>query len=272
MSTITPRTGFVGFFDILGYKQIILNNDIHKTAQIISDTLMNIPETVITNLTHASQGEWVNESAIDPWQKTLEQIDWLIFSDSILISLPFDPSLPLNDLLKHYAAFVTVCATLMNKTFEAGLPLRGAISVGEFFIEDKCFAGKPIINAYRTAQDLEFSGCILEEDANTFISALRKDLVREGGSNMLTMLDQTTILYMVPVKTGNPQRHRAINWVSLGLDSFPQLNCSIRDYVTSAFIRHNKIALPDVLPKINNTEMFVRHVLTNLEIKPWSLK
>ena len=39
MNPIKPQTGFVAFFDILGYKQIILNNDIHKTAQIVSDTL-----------------------------------------------------------------------------------------------------------------------------------------------------------------------------------------------------------------------------------------
>ena len=50
MSEIQPATGFVGYFDILGYTQIMLNNNIHKTAQFVSDTLMNIPRDMIDSL------------------------------------------------------------------------------------------------------------------------------------------------------------------------------------------------------------------------------
>jgi len=275
MNPIKPQTGFVAFFDILGYKQIILNNDIHKTAQIVSDTLVNIPEIIIRNVLRASAGSTQAEPGqaveVDSWQRTLTQIDWLIFSDSILVSLPVDPTLPLSETLQAYAAFATVCATLLNKSFAAGFPLRGAISVGEVFIEERCFAGRPIINAYRTAQELEFCGCILDEDANSFVSQLRKDVVSAGDINMLTMLDQTTILYIVPMKEDTSERHRTINWVSLEVEGFPRFEGSIRDYVTTAFLKHNKIALPGVQNKINNTEMFVRHVLTNLDIKPWSM-
>jgi hypothetical protein len=272
MSTIKPQTGFLAFFDILGYKQIIMNNDIHKTAQLVSDTLVNIPTTIINNVRgieqNAIDGPGSGQSA---WKATLAKIDWLIFSDSILVSLPFDPQASLIELLQSYAAFVTVCATLMNKTYDAGFPLRGAISVGEFFIEERTFAGKPIINAYRTAQELEFSGCILDEDANNFISQLRKEVVHKGLSNLLTMLDQTTILYMVPQKDDTSDRRRTINWVSLALPGFSKVEGNVRDYVTTSFLKHNKIAVPQVQGKINNTEMFVRHVLTNLKIQPWSI-
>lgn len=267
MTAIKPQTGFVGFFDILGYKQIILNNDIHKTAEIVSDTLVNIPSTIIENISTASSDSY----EMSPWHEILAGIDWLLFSDSVVVTLPIDSQLPLNALLQHYAAFVTVCATLLNKSFAAGFPLRGSISLGEFFIEERCFAGKPIISAYQAAQQLEFSGCILDEEANNFVSQARRELVKQGGGNMLTMLDQTTILYMVPTKDGSSERLRTINWVLLDIKGFPKFDGSIRDYVTSSFLRHNKIALPGVQPKINNTEMFVRHVLTNLEIKPWSI-
>lgn len=276
MAAIKPQTGFVAFFDILGYKQIMLNNDIHKTAQLVSDTLINIPANIIKNvktgenMPETDQFE-VKQTTIDSWQKTLSKINWLIFSDSILISLPFEPQAPLLQILQHYAAFVIVCATLLNKTFSAGLPLRGAISFGEFFIEEKCFAGKPIISAYRTAQELEFSGCILAEDANNFVSQLRKEVIKKGHENMLTMLDQTTILYLVPKKGAPSKRNRTINWVALDLEDFPKIEGNIRDYVTTAFLSHNKIALPLVQAKITNTEMFIRHVLINLEIKPWSM-
>lgn len=269
MSIIQPQTGFVAFFDIMGYKQIILNNDIHRTAQIVSDTLINIPSSIIDNVSHVTQS--AASSDLDYWQSTLSRIDWLIFSDSILISLPFDPQAEFKHMLQSYAVFAMVCSTLLNKSFTAGLPLRGGISVGEFFVEERCFAGKPIISALRAAQDLEMCGCILDEEGSNFISMLRKDVVKSGDQNMLNMLDQTTILYIPPTKEDTQERHRMINWVLLNIKGFPQFDGSIRDYVTSAFLRHNKIVLPSVLPKIDNTEMFVRHVLTNLELKPWSL-
>jgi len=269
MSEMQPATGFVGYFDILGYTQIMLNNNIHKTAQFVSDTLMNIPQDMIDSLRSPYQEvrplEVAPESSErDEWSQILDRVSWIIFSDSILISLPFDPALPERDLVRLYLAFSTVCASLMNRCFTAGFPLRGAISVGEFFIEDRCFAGRPIINAYYATQQLEFAGCVLDEAANNLISEVRKDLVKQGERNLLVKLDQTTILYMVPLKENLDERLRTINWVLLDTPGFLQIAGDIREVTTRAFLMHNKIAVPAVQGKINNTEMFIRHVLTNL--------
>lgn len=269
MSQMQPATGFVGYFDILGYTQIMLNNNIHKTAQFVSDILMNIPQDMIDSLRSPYQKvrplEVAPESSErDEWSQILDKVSWIIFSDSILISLPFDPALPERDLVRLYLAFSTVCASLMNRCFTAGFPLRGAISVGEFFIEDRCFAGRPIINAYYATQQLEFAGCVLDEAANNLISEVRKDLVKQGERNLLVKLDQTTILYMVPLKENLDERLRTINWVVLDTPGFLQIAGDIREVTTRAFLMHNKIAVPAVQGKINNTEMFIRHVLTNL--------
>jgi len=269
MSQIQPATGFVGYFDILGYTQIMLNNNIHKTAQFVSDTLINIPQDMIDSLRLPYQDirplEVAPESSErDEWSQILDRVSWIIFSDSILISLPFDPSLPEPGLVRHYLAFSTVCASLMNRCFTAGFPLRGAISVGEFFIEDRCFAGRPIINAYYATQQLEFAGCVLDEAANSLISEWRKHLVKKGERNLLDKLDQTTILYMVPLKENLDERLRTINWVLLDTPGFSPIAGDIREVTTRAFLMHNKIAVPAVQGKINNTEMFIRHVLTNL--------
>ena len=269
MSQIQPATGFVGYFDILGYTQIMLNNNIHKTAQFVSDTLINIPQDMLDSLRLPYQDirplEVAPESSErDEWSQILDRVSWIIFSDSILISLPFDPSLPEPGLVWHYLAFSTVCASLMNRCFTAGFPLRGAISVGEFFIEDRCFAGRPIINAYYATQQLEFAGCVLDEAANSLISEWRKHLVKKGERNLLDKLDQTTILYMVPLKENLDERLRTINWVLLDTPGFSPIAGDIREVTTRSFLMHNKIAVPAVQGKINNTEMFIRHVLTNL--------
>ena len=270
MSNIQPATGFVGFFDILGYTQIMLNNNIHKTAQFVSDTLMNIPQDMIDSLRSSyllvqpQDGE-TTPSETDSLSHILDKVSWIIFSDSILISLPFDPALPERDLVQNYLAFSIVCASLMNRCFSAGFPLRGAISVGEFFIEDRCFAGKPIINAFYAMQQLEFAGCVLDEAANNLISDWRKHLVKTGERVMLDKLDQTTIIYLTPLKENSDERHRTINWVEPETPGISPISGDIRDATTRAFLMHNKIAVPSVQGKINNTEMFIRHVLTNLK-------
>ena len=270
MSEIQPATGFVGFFDILGYTQIMLNNNIHKTAQFVSDTLMNIPQDMIDSLRSSyllvqpQDGQTI-PSETDSLSHILDKVSWIIFSDSILISLPFDPALPERDLVQNYLAFSIVCASLMNRCFSAGFPLRGAISVGEFFIEDRCFAGKPIINAFYAMQQLEFAGCVLDEAANNLISDWRKHLVKTGERVMLDKLDQTTIIYLTPLKENSDERHRTINWVEPETPGISPISGDIRDATTRAFLMHNKIAVPSVQGKINNTEMFIRHVLTNLK-------
>lgn len=270
MSEIKPATGFVGYFDILGYTQIMLNNNIHKTAQFVSDTLMNIPREMIASLRlpymEVRPLEVAPESSErEDWSQILDKVSWIIFSDSILVSLPFDPTLPEHDLVQYYLAFSIVCASLMNRCFTAGFPLRGAIAAGEFFIEDRCFAGRPIINAYYATQQLEFAGCVLDEEANSLISEWRKHLVKKGERNLLNKLDQTTILYLVPLKKNVDERQRTINWVSLDTPGFSPISGEIRELTTRAFLMHNKIAVPSVQGKINNTEMFIRHVLTNLQ-------
>lgn len=270
MSEIKPATGFVGYFDILGYTQIMLNNNIHKTAQFVSDTLMNIPREMIASLRlpymEVRPLEVAPESSErEDWSQILDKVSWIIFSDSILVSLPFDPILPEHDLVQYYLAFSIVCASLMNRCFTAGFPLRGAIAAGEFFIEDRCFAGRPIINAYYATQQLEFAGCVLDEEANSLISEWRKHLVKKGERNLLNKLDQTTILYLVPLKKNVDERQRTINWVSLDTPGFSPISGEIRELTTRAFLMHNKIAVPSVQGKINNTEMFIRHVLTNLQ-------
>jgi hypothetical protein len=267
MSQIQPEIGFIGFFDILGYSQIMLNNNIHQTSQFVSDTLMNIPKDLIgrlRNIEVSEEGQRVRPYNAEEWQRLLDKIQWIIFSDSILISMPMSPGLDTLSQTNLYLVFSTVCASLLNQTFTAGFPIRGGISIGEFFIEDRCFAGRPIINAYRVAQDLEMSGCVLDESADTFVSDLRRQLVQNQHTEALSKLDQTTILYIAPTKVGEDERFRAINWVTLDSPGFQAIDENVRDATLKAFLMHNKIAVPSVQGKIVNTEMFIRHVLTNL--------
>jgi hypothetical protein len=78
----------------------MLNNDIPKTSQLISDTLMNMPEHVIGGIMRSANVPSANvpsdtafettKRVIKAWDQVLQKVDWLLFSDSILVSLELD--------------------------------------------------------------------------------------------------------------------------------------------------------------------------------------
>ncbi len=84
---------------------------------------MNIPKDLISRLRniHANDNNQQMGHPFDAeeWQRMLDKVQWIIFSDSILISMPMNP--PEMDALSQtnlYLAFSTVCASLLNQTFQ----------------------------------------------------------------------------------------------------------------------------------------------------------
>ncbi|MHA2366259.1 MAG: hypothetical protein ACXAC7_20050 [Candidatus Hodarchaeales archaeon] len=272
---IKPKTGLIGFFDILGYQQMLMSNEVEVVAKIIVDVLAKTPKNVVESLS-ADQGLIVNDNLKafhfqnEFYQKVfMEEIDWLLFSDSILVSLPID----LNDDLYfsglRWVAFLNVCAFLLKQMFDIGLPLRGAVSWGDFFIEENYFAGRPIIESYQTSESLELSGCILANSAEEKYKELLK-YTRNYESGRI-MFKQLCIEHLVPFKREKSDKKCMINWINLPLKFFSDnIPHDVREYVFSSFVAYNKDIPPIVYPKINNTETFIRKILKNVESIPWS--
>jgi hypothetical protein len=167
MVHVEAKTGLVGFFDILGYQQMLLANDVSSTAQIVVDVLSEVPDNVVASLLGDPGLERADDLASWPefaryFQGLVrEEMDWLLFSDSILVSLPLRMDREIIHWATSVVGFVEVCAVLLRQMFDVGLPLRGGVSFGEFFIQDTYFAGQPIIDAYRHSESLDLSGCVL---------------------------------------------------------------------------------------------------------------
>ena len=275
-SLVEPDVGLIAFFDILGYKQIILNNDIHETAVLISDTLIHIPDNVIHNLCrdNSPTGDGSFETTqriLHEWAQILDEVEWLIFSDSILISLSLPPEMPPFHKLLRWVVFLQMCAVLLRRMFDAGFPLRGAISYGEFFVQQRCFAGKPIVAAYNVSSNVELSGCVLTEPAAELHDALHAFTVERGYDNYRLMLEQLSVEYLVPMKHEETETMRMLNWVHLPISPIPRIAMEARRYVLTSFLTHNKYVTPEIYPKSNNTEMFIRYLKTNLPIHPWAI-
>jgi hypothetical protein len=273
---VIPKTGLIAFFDILGYQQMLMNNEVEKTAHLIVDVIANIPSEVVKNLLGdqsliEEEGLKTKQYLDDFWMNILkEEIGWLLFSDSILISLPLDLSENRFFYSVRFLAFLHVCAFLTRQMFDRGLPLRGAMSYGDFFIEGSYFAGHPIIESYQASESLELSGCILTKSFEKIFRELEEYVIENEYEDVLSQLNQICVQYLVPKKGGKLEKQCMLNWVNLPMTFFKNLPSDIREYVFSSFVEYNKDAAPIVYPKINNTETFIRKILRNVESVPWS--
>ncbi|MCJ7639265.1 MAG: hypothetical protein MUO70_05210 [Euryarchaeota archaeon] len=140
---IVVRNGAVALFDVLGYQELLFNNTVEEAVALARENLVALPET-IESTTYQALG-------IDPsgfLATHVHDLQWLIFSDTILLALEFPScrfpfpcpkgirrNLPTEwDQIfvtnNQWIVFLNVCAALMRQLFVKGLPLRGAIHFG----------------------------------------------------------------------------------------------------------------------------------------------
>src|SRR5665213_75574 len=142
------RHGLVAFFDILGFRQfaaVQTDKKIIQKAQLIRENLLQIRSRLA-----------------EPSQKIssqyLSNIECYTFADSILLSQEIPPAEP---EWFYWLAFFHVCTGLMKFSFNKGFPLRGAISEGKFYVEERSFLGKPIIDCHELSSRTLWAGCVL---------------------------------------------------------------------------------------------------------------
>lgn len=159
-----PKEGIIGFFDILGYQSFLQNNSAEYAAKEVFSTLTNLDKKIPELLSESFQTE---KGKIPRW---VSSIEWLIFSDTILLTSS------LNDEGRNeipaWMGFIMASLMLNSHMFKFGLPLRGAITIGKYFVQMGCFAGEPIIEAYKLTQDIDLAACIITEKAYENISFL----------------------------------------------------------------------------------------------------
>ena len=276
MIEVEAKTGLVGFFDILGYQQMLLANDVSSPAQIVVDVLAEVPDNVVSGVLRDPGLERADDLASWPdfaryFQSLVrDEMDWLLFSDSILVSLPLKMDGEIFQRAPSVVGFVEVCAVLLRQMFDVGLPLRGGVSFGEFFIQDTYFAGQPIIDAYRHAESLDLSGCVLAPSVERMYGEMQQHAADAGFEESVhAMLDQLCVSYHIPKKHDRVEPGLMVNRVNLPMRAFEGLPSDLREYVYSSFVAHNKDVAPAVQPKIDNTEAFVRKVVKNVEPRPW---
>jgi hypothetical protein len=223
-TTPAVSTGLTAFFDILGYREMLLNNEPEALLTVIADVFHKIP----------SEANF-ERIELSPYGLNPE---FLVFSDSILVYRSLDEA----GLTSQYAhRFIEFCSQLTGRLLSAGLPVRGAICKGRFsIIGGKSFAGSCIVEAYEWAQRLEVAGCVI-------LPSFESELWQDERSR------EELVLWETPLKGSPPQKLLLLNYSRFLEGSKPISRVALIE----CFAGFKKGVNPQVLPKINNTLRFL---------------
>lgn len=242
------KTGLVGFFDILGYQNLLEQNEPEVIAEEVLPILTGLKSATKTAIFDSMSKSLMRgkRNTIEP---IVESMEWLVFSDTILLTLSFDENdVSLND--DYWFVFLLASIQIQTQLFNAGLPARGAIDYGKFFVQEGCFAGRCIVNAYKLSSTIEMAACVLSDEAVTTFESIKN--VENKGIRLRTrprMFQMLVIPYLVPTKQGEVRMHT----VKACLASNPD----IHGKVMRAFWGNTKDIAQSVRPKIANTEQWL---------------
>jgi hypothetical protein len=233
--------GLVAFLDILGYQSLMENNNIEAVTDIIRSCMVGLDKKAL--------GTTLKNLGIKDNSAHIPTIVPLLVSDSFLIFLPVEDETPFEKTQLDIVCFFEYLRELMQQSFKNGLPLRGAVDFGEFYLEGACYAGETIVRSHQLGSSLDFAGCVFTDGCK----AKLVDLVNKNPTTIISLDFDAGWDYLCPCKDQKYQRLLLFEWAS-----DLEVNGDVRQRVFEAFISHNKNIEIGVERKITNTEFTIR--------------
>ena len=233
---ISERNVFIGLFDILGFRELVRNEELGKVAE----TYLMAKSGFENNIGSINR--------LHEHSKKYDRVEYRVFSDTFLI---YTSGINENCFLSMLAA----CDFLFIAAVKHSLPIRGTITSGPLIVSGGVEIGKPIVDAYESEQKQEWIGCWISDDCASII-------------DMDQYLENKSIVkYEIPLKDGEIRTCFAFNWVKSVTWKIMFENRKSEftlDQVreTIGFIRGTPLNWP-VRRKIENTANFVDFVLNS---------
>jgi len=229
--------GIVFFADVLGYQDLISNNRIEEAATVINDLLLGIPQQVTDEFLTRFPA-----NADPPLHPIVRQAEWRVVSDSILFTLAFPEK---GETWPHWISGLALITAFTGSMMKHGLPIRGAVAFGTYFVTKMSFAGIPFVQAYKTSQDLDWAGVTLLQETQAQLQSDAPKLFDQGFF---------TRPFHAPFKHAPHGTVHCINW-----PAFLNRSTNPRPFLFKAFLSHGKSWSPELASKLTNTEAFMTH-------------
>lgn len=179
---------FIALFDILGFKNLVQNNDLEKVFETY-DSMKKETERNLSKINEVSSNYSI-------------KINYRIFSDTFFFYTSKINGKSQDAINETFEALMAACYFLLRNACRFSLPLRGAMTAGELIVTDNIEIGIPIIDVYEKEKNQDWIGCLITEDCLKRID------------NRDSYLNQKEILrYKIPLKSGKIKKMYALNWL-----------------------------------------------------------
>lgn len=271
---VEVQNGIIGFFDILGYGSFLENNDPMTAAKEVLYTLNSIEQTIVEDFFVVEGKRHVDDCVTrKSFENFFKRLRWLIFSDTILLSLSNvhceeKQSKEIHILtMFEWLTFFTIAIHLCKKLFDYGLPVRGAIGYGRFAIHGNCFAGIPIIETYKDANNLQLAACVLSESAETELKKLKSKIAKLSNlaaKDIKCIYNACCLHYWTPHKDGKIRQREILN--ALSMRRMPSIGITdYHSYVLEKFRKHKKTIPDSAQIKLENTVQYFNFIKRHIE-------
>ena len=242
---VSKEVVYVALFDILGFTELVEKNELSKVADTYSRA-KEIFEEILGHINAMNRG----------FKKDVV-IEYRSFSDTFLIYTS-----TIND--GAFLSLLAACDGLFIGAIENKLLIRGAITCGELLAQAGVEIGKPIVEAYKSEQRQDWSGCWITDECLT-------------GINLSGYLaDRSLVRYEIPLKDGEVKTYIAFNWVK-SLAWKAMFENRKKDFELSqiesqlGFINeeHNDWK---IRRKLENTRKFIKFVLSSDFIQAYKIR
>jgi hypothetical protein len=218
--------GAIAYLDILGWKDIWRRKNI--TTDELIDTIRK--KVVSEEMNIAKIGKYSSE----PYNIAIRTI-----SDTIVIYIHDSNAIKALNILANHSA------SILTNLLEKELPVRGAISYGDFDEQDNIVIGPAIAEVASWYELADWIGIILTPSA-----AYSYDLCDDFKFDDLLMIKE----YEVPIKNHGPMFLKSINWPYYWINKHG--SNSEKD-LKQTFLDMGPITI-DIAKKFKNTERYFK--------------
>ena len=182
---------FIAFFDILGFKNLVTGLKMDIIIERMNE-LVDIINLSIKNPIRGKNDELPSDEKL---------LNYIQFSDSVVF---YTEGLSANEFSRLlYVSKVFIYFSLLR-----GLPMRGCISHGEFYVNNNIFFGKTLIDAYENGESQNWAGAYVLDNTIQYVRELYPDTFKfctEKGF---------LLKYKVPFKLRDNDEKYVINWAN----------------------------------------------------------